>query len=376
MVRQYAKIIAYEVWNFMSIGYAYIDMSKSPIISLCGYNDSGKSALTRSLEVILYDNYSNDQINYIKDGEAHFQLKLHFDDGVKVSKYKYLDTKKSVWEMEKGVEMLYTNRRETGIIALTDVPSPIRDYYGVVSDDITGELLNVRRVDDRLFLINTTGGDNYKIINSVLRCDVLAMATDKANKKKNELQSLFSNYTVSRNALYEQYVSIHVAPDDVLALLQEKVENLRRSKRKLQSLMAIQDERHVLDSIIVPDELPLIDTGKLSALQVVQQLTTDMDIIIQPECPIISTDKIIKLHDLSTAYTTAADIVIQPELTVINTEKAHQLMQIQRLHESVQSEVEKDTSISSDLENAKSELADLSVKHDFKICANCGTIAV
>ena len=52
-----SKIVSIKIENFMSIKNALLEFDESNIISLCGYNDSGKSAITRLLEVMFYNTY-------------------------------------------------------------------------------------------------------------------------------------------------------------------------------------------------------------------------------------------------------------------------------------------------------------------------------
>ena len=46
-VEHQSKVVSLKIENFMSIKEGLIEFDDSNIISLCGYNDSGKSAITR-----------------------------------------------------------------------------------------------------------------------------------------------------------------------------------------------------------------------------------------------------------------------------------------------------------------------------------------
>ena len=181
-----SKIVSIKIENFMSIKNALLEFDESNIISLCGYNDSGKSAITRLLEVMFYNTYSTDQVKFITDGEDYWLGAITFSDGVVYTRKKYLDGK-SLWELKKDDKILFTNLLPNGTLAaMGDTPEIIEKYLGVIQDELTTEELNVRRNTDKLFLVGTSGGDNYKILNTVLRSDVLASASKSLNEDKNK----------------------------------------------------------------------------------------------------------------------------------------------------------------------------------------------
>ena len=94
--------------NFMSIGSATIEFDDSNILSLCGYNDSGKSAIIRLIDIMFYNAYANEQVHYIKDGESSFRCIVSFKDGVEYERIKYT-TGSSVFMLRKDDEVLFDN---------------------------------------------------------------------------------------------------------------------------------------------------------------------------------------------------------------------------------------------------------------------------
>ena len=154
-VEHQSKIVSLKIENFMSIKNGLIEFDESNIISLCGYNDSGKSAITRLMEVMLYNAYSTDQVKFITDGEDYWLGELTFSDGVVYTRRKYADGK-SLWELTKGDKVLFSNKLPNGTYAaMGDTPEVIERYLGVIQDELTGEELNVRRNTDKLFLTST-----------------------------------------------------------------------------------------------------------------------------------------------------------------------------------------------------------------------------
>ncbi|RKW48284.1 MAG: hypothetical protein D8B41_00145, partial [Porphyromonas sp.] len=61
MAKAQSKIVSIELENFMAIKNAILTFDESNIINLKGYNDSGKSAITRALDVLFFNSYKNAQ---------------------------------------------------------------------------------------------------------------------------------------------------------------------------------------------------------------------------------------------------------------------------------------------------------------------------
>ena len=183
-----SKITYFRLQDFMCFEDAIIEFDEYGIISLCGYNSSGKSAVVRGLDVILYNSRQTEHIKYIRDDMEHFMLELAFDDDVIIRRFKHRDGR-NIWEMQQHDNMLFTNRTNTGVFAVEGVPDVIHAYLGVLRDSETKEKLNLRRVTDKQFLIETTGGDNYKILSAILKANILAEASKSITETRNRVQN-------------------------------------------------------------------------------------------------------------------------------------------------------------------------------------------
>lgn len=369
-----SRLTALELENFMSIEKARLEFDETGILNLCGYNDSGKSAITRALEVVFYNAYSNDQVNFIQDGKSHFGIGLEFSDGVEINRYKYIDGK-SVWEMYKNGNVVFSNRLEDGIAALSDIPDVIRKYLGVIEDEITGEKLNVRRNTDRLFLINTTGGDNYKIINTVLRADILAESVNRLNKDRNTLQSELAALSTSSQTLKNELTHLVVLGDDLVAQVKENAENLADTKKRFEYLYSIQSQKAILDAFVVYDELPLIDTDQFRDIENLLELRKALDIPIYDACPLIDVSRLQLLEEII-QLRKSLDVDIPPALPTIDVSRFNEIMEIGRLYNSYLETTNSLNQVSAEYEQVRGELESLSNQYGFKICKNCGAVAV
>ena len=372
MDTNYSYITKIEVENFMSISHAILEYDDSNIISICGFNDSGKSAITRAVSIVLYDNYQRDQVKFIKEGTEYFKITLHFSDGVSVSKMKNINGV-SIWVLARNGEVLYTNQLKTGIQAVTDVPEVIQKYLGVLKDDCTDALMNVRRNSDKLFLIDTTGGDNYKILNTILKSDVLAKASmsmiaDK-NRKNNELQVKCNTF----NTLVQQCDAMEVAPVEDVEKLQSLIKGTSESNLKYLDVKLVKDKRDEINAACIYDELSTVEMESVEALDRLIQLYKDCNEIVQPELAVVDTSKVLELERIQKSYQNSLDVSI-PEIQGIDYSRIQELESIKVAYMNYANMGTESKRLEQEYNSAVTELHSLSKEYGFKICPHCGSV--
>lgn len=308
-----------EIENFMSIGRAEIEFDDSNIISLCGYNDSGKSAVIRLLDIMLFFSYFREQAKFIKDGESYFKGTLHFSDGV-VYEFKKLASGQSLFTLSKDDNVLFTNTTGSSIISVSDVPKPIADYLGVLKDEVTGEKLNVRRCTDRLFLINTSGGDNYKILNVILQSDVLSETSINLNTDKNKLMSEITTGVNQMSAIKAESDTIHTASEEVLNELESSLAEFRVKKSSCEELSKIFECYKFIQNTVIPNELTSISTDRLSSLQRMGLIFKKASSVVPDELFQISSERIKALEKIKGVFS-RTNTFIPTELQYIDGER-------------------------------------------------------
>lgn len=368
-----SRLVAIEIQNFMSIAEARIEFDDNNIINLCGYNDSGKSAITRLLQIMFYNSYSTEQARYIKEGTEFWVCSLEFDDGVEVNRYKYADGK-SVYEMFKGGKCVFTNRRENGtVLAMDNIPDVIANYLGVIKDEHTGEILNVRRNTDKLFLINTSGGDNYKILNAVLNSDVLADASKTLNEDRNKLQTQVVSLTTSAATLKNEVESLNVVDSEIVDSLEETVKKVAVNKQRVDYLTAIVEQKEKIDNLIAYEELPKLDTSRLSAILEIQKWYDNMTVVAPQECKGVNTDKLRELENIM-CLNQSMDIIVPPECAKVSFERYTDIIAACQSYNRLWEVSNQLANIEAELVSDKTKLETLSKTCGFKICKNCGTV--
>lgn len=368
-----SKIVSLRVENFMSIKKAFIDFSDSNIISLCGYNDSGKSAITRLFEIMFYNSYSLDHIKFITDGEDYWLGELTFSDGVVYTRIKYSDGK-SLYELKKGNDILYTNKLQNGTMAaLGDIPDIIVKYLGVIQDELTGEELNVRRNTDKLFLINTSGGDNYKILNSVLRSDVLSSASKRLNDDKNKLKSEVDEKTTVKGVLQEQYDSYDIPPVEEIDDVKSFMSILQEDMKRIAYLEGIVKDVETKSSICIYDKLDEIDIDRLKALQTVIGLKKETSVSIFDKVESVDMSRLVALQKIIELRKKLFNTTFE-KLDIIDSNRLVDLKNLIMLFKQYKATESTYQKKSEDLKTVKSQLKELSEKNNLKVCQNCGAI--
>lgn len=368
----YSFIKTIELDNFMSIAHGVLEFDEKNIISICGFNDSGKSAVTRACAVLFYDQYSRDQAKFIKDGCDSFKITMTFSDGVSISKVK-TQSGQSVWNLSQNGNTLYTNQLGNSIQAVSDVPEPIRKYLGVLYDDCTDSFMNVRRNTDRLFLIDTTGGDNYKILNTILKSDVLAKASMAMTQDKNKLNSELGVKTNQFNTLVQQYDAMDVAPVVDIDKLHNLTKSVSDTEMQRVALEASVKAKEIADATTIMPELESLDTSRISTIVDISDNYIKAQSPVYPEVTEVDTARVQAISDILTNYNIAQNPVM-PEAVTISHEQLSAISVVKDSKEVYENSRTNLNALEETLKTTTEELSKLAKENNFRICKNCGTV--
>lgn len=394
-----------HIENFMSIANADIEFDDSNIIDLCGYNDSGKSAVIRLIDIMFYNAYSMEQVHFIRQGEDYFKCIMYFDDGVEYERIK-LDTGASVFVLRKDGQQIYTNQSGRQVINTGGIPKVISDYLGVVKDDYTKEELNVRRCTDRLFLINTTGGDNYKILNTILQSEALAETSTKLNTDKNKLQQEVVAKYNQLSALNTQRKETPVVPEDMLTRLESETDALVSMQTQFEDISGVSTAKQNLNDIVITPKVSTVDIEKYGELQGILKYKQESETAIPVKVSTVNTEVITELSNLNNLRLNS-EISVPLSVSSVPTDRLVELEELAELKSKydgvempggVADNVSFDNFV--DLQNLNvkysdyiyadsefseadikysaiyKELANLADKYNLAICKNCGTVMV
>lgn len=371
---EYAKLRTLKLTNFMSIADAEIPIGA--ITNICGYNDQGKSAIRTALSVVMYDSDSNDQVKYIKDGTEFFEITCVFEDGVTISKIKHLNGA-SIWKMLKDTQLVYTNVNGDKILAVEDVPEPIAQYWGVYSDEATGQLLNVRTDRDPHFLTDNSGGENYKILSPLLHSEVLSKASAELIKDSNICKNEIDDQTTRYN-MYAELLEQKVAPTEaMLDELQRKINDVVTKKTKQELLEQLISENKVAKSTDIAPELHFVDINKMQAIEQIKEISAVTQEKVYETITTVDINKLNMLEMLVQASKASAETETTPIINTVDVKKAELLGMLKEVNDTVKSMQDEVTLLESEIGKTETELCTAKqamTDAGYRICKNCGSL--
>lgn len=305
MAKGMSKILGLELENFMSIKEAKLVFDETNILNLKGYNDSGKSAITRALDVLLFDSYKRAQKNFITHGEHYFRIKLHFDDGVTIVRDKYLNGS-SLYEMYSEGQLIFSTKVGNTLTQVKDVPLEIREYLAM-TETSEGNYLNSQSIYDKQFLIQTTGSENVELLNGVLKLKETGLATTAIKNDINQLSSSINGLLADIESIKISLERYEDLDEGFILLLSDLDSKYDEVERKYNQLVEVEDLLSDMAELPlgIPD-LPLIDGGLYSSLlgvaSSVEELAKIKDI---PTVDVISYNsyvELLKLAELQKSY--------------------------------------------------------------------------
>ena len=380
MAKSMSKILGLELENFMSIKEAKLVFDETNIINLKGYNDSGKSAITRALDVLLFDSYKRAQKNFITHGEHYFRIKLHFDDGVTIVRDKYLNGS-SLYEMYSEGSLIFSTKVGNTLTQVKDVPLEIKEYLAM-TETSQGNYLNSQSIYDKQFLIQTSGSENVELLNGVLKLKETGLATTAIKNDINQLSSSINGILADIEAIktsLERYEDLDEGFILLLSDLDSKYDEVERKYNRLAEL-----EDLLVDISELPKgvpELSMIDGSLYSSLLGVAESVGELAKI--KEIP--NVDKIdynsyldlLKLWELQNSYKNVDTLILDIPLIdfgMLNSLKIlgnsfGELVEISNLISSLSGKAE-------ELENESSEIQEYARENGISIskCDNCNVI--
>ena len=321
-----SRLLYWEVFNFMSIEHGVCEFDDTNIINLKGYNDSGKSAMLNALKVLIANSNPTKQIGFIQDDKEYFRIIAVFSDGIKILRDKYMNGQ-SLYEMYKDEKLIFTTKSGNTLTKVSEVPKPIADYLGMITYD--NICLNARACFEKQIGVQTTGSENYKMFNTVLKSEEIASAGALLNNDKNKLVSDINatDYELqAQKGLYSQYSGIN---KELLEYLKSVDSNLDDNENKEDCLNRIKSTNDTLKNIVVYPELNIVDDKKLKSLENIQTIQKNItELNITPELKVIDTDKVNSMLSIKTLIDEIDSIKVMPEVKILNTDSIEKLSKI------------------------------------------------
>lgn len=380
MAKGMSKILGLELENFMSIKEAKLVFDETNILNLKGYNDSGKSAITRALDVLLFDSYKRAQKNFITHGEHYFRIKLHFDDGVTIVRDKYLNGS-SLYEMYSEGQLIFSTKVGNTLTQVKDVPLEIREYLAM-TETSEGNYLNSQSIYDKQFLIQTTGSENVELLNGVLKLKETGLATTAIKNDINQLSSSINGLLADIESIkisLERYEDLDEGFILLLSDLDSKYDEVERKYNQLVEVGDLLSDMAELP-LGIPD-LPLIDGGLYASLlgvaSSVGELAKIKDI---PTVDVISYNsyvQLLKLAELQKSYKNVNTCIL--DIPLIDFGRLNMLKILGNSFKEfadISNTISSLTERSVELENESLQIQEYACENGISIskCDNCGAL--
>jgi hypothetical protein len=330
-----------------------------------------------ALKVCIANSNPSKQASFIQDEKDYFRVLCTFDDGVQILRDKYINGQ-SLYEMYKDNECIFSTKSGNALTRVTEVPKPIAEYLGLIMYD--GVCLNARACFEKQIGVQTTGSENYKMFNTVLKSEEIATAGTLLNNDKNSL-SADINATDNELQSYKNLLGTNAE------LTQEMIDYLKTHDSLLDTALSEEEYISKIVAIInninsIPDipEVPILDVAQLSELQKIQSLWGSLDtIVIPPEVSTVDDKQLTAIYNIINTAKSLETIVIPPELSTIeldrlNTLQAilHTVREITECDNIVKDADARIEAINAELESLQIELENHGVK--MVKCPGCGQI--
>lgn len=307
----------------MSIKHGRVDFDDRNIINLKGYNDSGKSAMLRALDVLFFNIKPQKQTEFIHDDENYFRVVAYFSDGVAILRDKYINGQ-SLYEMYKNEELIFSTKNGNALTRITEVPKPIEDYLGLISWNKVN--INSRSCWEPQLLVETKGSENYQMLNTILKSEEIAVAGKTLNNDKNKLASDIDAIDSQLNALRQMSSSGAKLTKEMIDYLKEHDSIIDLAENKIHDVTVLLENDDAISKVVIYPSIDSIDTERLDSLHNLLGVSKELSSI--PSLPEVNSVDVSKLNDISnlvTVYFELEKLVDQPQLNIIDTTRISDL---------------------------------------------------
>ena len=378
----YSKITSVEVTNFMVYEHAKMVFDECGIINLKGYNSSGKSSMLKAIGVCLFDLYPKDQAKLIKHGQDYFRIVITFDDGVSIVRDKYSNGQ-SLYEMYKDGKCILTTKEGRRLSKIDGVPEPIQTYLGLCITSIG--CLNYQTRQDPLWLVETTGSDNYASLNEVLRTEEISRASALINSDRNKMNSDITLVESERNATTNARVDAEKYTISLYTALEQKEAYCKALLGRYDAVKRIMDCCDVLGSLQRIPTVNQIDTSRLAAITSIGNLADKASSLKRyPKLETIAVGRLDTLESLEAEASQLAELkgkkapTVEPITTAGGGKALDSLVSIMSIMQDLASMNAKKKGIKAEVDQVSANLEQLAMQAKeegiaFTRCSTCGT---
>ena len=216
----YSPIKYFIILNFRNLGEVTIDFSESPIVSLIGDNESGKTSVVKAFGVCAAHTDFRSQKDYIRDGTSAFGVAIILEDGTKIIRQKGTGTSSNKYRIVNpdGTIKWEAQKLEA------EIPLQVQELMGLIEEPETKELIHIRTYEDQLLFVVTPASTNYKVMYDALKISQITRAIKAGSTEANALKSKISQAEVSMNTLQKSLSNIRTYDIEPLLNVRNKLQ--------------------------------------------------------------------------------------------------------------------------------------------------------
>ena len=327
----YSKITSVEVTNFMVYSRAKLVFDETNIVNIKGYNSSGKSTMLKAIGVCLTNMYPKSQTKLIRHGEEYFRIVVNFNDGVSILRDKYANGQ-SLYEMYKDGVCVFTTKEGRKLSKVDDVPEIIKAYLGLCNTSYG--CLNYQSRQDKLWLVETTGSENYSTLNEILKSEEISRANALINSDKNALSAEITQIEASVQSVKMERMSAEAYTEELLEALEARERYVQELNRRVRAIRRLSGTISSILEIKVPPVIEKLSYERLGSISDLGRVVTEMkNIRIPPVIPKIEASRlsgVSGLGSLCSQIVSEKAKIISVEIPPISVERSTNLEDVVR----------------------------------------------
>lgn len=255
----YSPIHKLYIRNFRNLGDVELDFTQSPIITLVGENEAGKTSVIKAFATCALHANPRDQKDYIRDGTKMFGVSIELEDGRRVTRIKEAGGINSYQIQDANGNMLFhTNKLAEGL------PEEVQKAIGLIAEPETGEFLHIRTYEDKLLFVVTPNSTNYKVMYNALKVEQLTKAIKLGSGEVNALKSSISSNEAGITTLQGQLRTINVVDTEPLVNVKQSLIDQMALLDRLEKVKVLLDRVNSCE--VQLGALALIDKFKLEVI--------------------------------------------------------------------------------------------------------------
>lgn len=255
----YSPLEKLYIKNFRNIGEVEIDFTESPIVTLVGENEAGKTSVIKAFATCALHANPREQKDCIRDNTKMFGVAIDLKDGTRIVRIKEASGVNAYQIFDKDKNLIWnTNKITDGL------PEEVHRIMGLIAEPETNEFLHIRTYEDKLLFVVTPNSTNYKVMYNALKVEQLTKAIKLGNNEVNSIKSQINTNEISLNTLQSQARNINIVDTEPLTNVKNRLIEQMTVLNKLERAKSLIDNINKLEEQM--GAMLLIDKFKLDTI--------------------------------------------------------------------------------------------------------------